>query len=50
MCMIPEKWRHIRSAIDTNKDGKISQQEINDALKILEKARRESFMSSLKKK
>ena len=50
MCVLPQNWRQFQKSLDTNKDGKISQQEINDALKILEKARRESFMSSLKKK
>ena len=50
MCVLPQNWRQFQKSLDTNKDGKISQQEINDALKILEKARRESFMSSINKK
>ena len=45
MCMLPEKWLRIQKAIDTNNDGVISDKEIDNALKVLERARRESFKS-----
>ena len=45
MCMLPEKWLRIQKAIDTNNDGVISDKEIDHALKVLERARRESFKS-----
>jgi len=50
MCVLPQNWREIHKSLDTNNDGKVSKQEIDNALKILEKARRETFLSSLKKK
>ena len=50
MCVLPEKWRRIPQAIDTNKDGAVSEKEIDIALKVLEKARRESFKSGLNKR
>jgi len=49
MCVLPEKWKRIQQVIDTNKDGVVSDKEIDRALRVLEKARRESFKSSLRK-
>ena len=49
MCVLPEKWQRFQNVLDTNKDGKVSNKEIDKALKVLEKARRESFKSSLRK-
>ena len=38
-CIVPEKYRMIKTAIDTNNDGVISEQELQSALKVLEKAK-----------
>lgn len=38
-CIIPDKYKNLLEEIDTNKDGKISQKEINDAIHLLKKAR-----------
>ena len=50
MCVLPEKWKRVQQALDTNKDGVVSNKEIDHALKVLERARRESFKSSLRKR
>ncbi len=39
-CVIPEKWRNFADLVDTNRDGEISQDEISNAIKILEKAKK----------
>jgi hypothetical protein len=38
-CVVPEKYRMINTAIDTNNDGIISEDELQAALKVLEKAK-----------
>lgn len=38
-CVVPEKYRMINTAIDTNNDGIISEEELQAALKVLEKAK-----------
>jgi hypothetical protein len=38
-CVVPEKYRMINTAIDTNTDGIISEEELQAALKVLEKAK-----------
>jgi hypothetical protein len=38
-CVVPEKYRMINTAIDTNNDGVISEEELQAALKVLEKAK-----------
>jgi len=40
-CVVPKKYRLLSKIVDTNNDGSVSEQEINDAISILEKARRE---------
>ena len=40
-CIVPKKFRVLANVIDTSNDGIISEQEINDAISILERARRE---------
>ena len=39
-CVIPNKYKDIVSQLDEDGDGKISQKEINDAIHILKKARK----------
>lgn len=40
-CVVPHKYRILYKLIDTNHDGKISESEINAAISVLEKAKRE---------
>jgi hypothetical protein len=40
-CCVPEKYRVLSKLVDENVDGNISEQEINDAISILEKAKRD---------
>ena len=40
-CIVPTKYRVLDKLIDTNKDGVISEDEINNAISILEKSRRD---------
>ena len=37
-CLIPEKYKKLEKVLDTNKDGIVSDKEIENAKKILEKA------------
>jgi hypothetical protein len=39
-CCVPEKYRVLSTLIDTNNDGEISQDEINNAITILENAKK----------
>ena len=41
LCVLPKKYREFHLLLDTNGDGEISQQEINDAVNILTKARQQ---------
>jgi hypothetical protein len=40
-CCVPQKFRILAKTIDQNNDGIISEQDINNAISILEKARRD---------
>jgi hypothetical protein len=40
-CCVPEKYRILAKLVDENNDTDISEQEINDAIMVLEKAKRE---------
>jgi hypothetical protein len=40
-CVVPKKYRLLHNLVDTNNNGIISEQEINNAIAILERARRE---------
>jgi len=40
-CIVPKKFRVLANVIDTSNDGIISEQEISNAISILERARRE---------
>ncbi len=41
MCIIPKKMRRLYDVIDTNNDGKISEEELKNAIIVLEKARKQ---------
>jgi hypothetical protein len=41
LCIVPYKYRVLHKLLDTNQDGKVSENEISTALAILEKAKRE---------
>lgn len=40
-CCVPQKYRILSKIIDQNNDGQISEQEINDAIAVLEKAKKD---------
>jgi hypothetical protein len=40
-CCVPQKYRILAKIADENKDGHISEQEINNAIAILEKAKKD---------
>ncbi len=40
-CVVPEKYRVLNKLVDANNDGVVSEQEINSAIAILEKAKKE---------
>jgi hypothetical protein len=40
-CCVPEKYRILAKLVDENDDGNVSEQEINNAIAILEKAKRD---------
>ena len=46
-CLIPEKYKKLNNVLDANKDGKISDKEIENAKKILEKANKQNKNNSL---
>jgi hypothetical protein len=47
-CLVPDKFRILSKIIDKNNDNSISEEEINNAISILEKARREKEMKNQK--
>jgi hypothetical protein len=47
-CVVPAKFRILSKIIDTNEDGLVSEQEINEAISILDKAKREKDMKNKK--
>lgn len=40
-CCVPQKYRILAKIIDDNNDGNVTEQEINDAIAILEKSKRD---------
>jgi len=47
-CVVPKKYRLLSKLVDTNNDGTVSEEEINNAISILEKARREKEIKNQK--
>lgn len=45
-CLVPEKYKRILTAIDTNNDGKLSEEEIQKAIDILKKANKNAITKS----
>lgn len=41
MCIIPQKYRLLNRIVDENNDGEVDENEINNAINILEKAKRD---------
>jgi hypothetical protein len=39
-CIVPEKYKVLNKLVDTNQDGVVSEQELNSAISILEKAKK----------
>jgi hypothetical protein len=40
-CCVPQKYRILAKLIDDNNDGNVTEQDINDAIAVLEKAKRD---------
>jgi len=40
-CIVPHKYRVLHKLVDTNGDGVVSETELNDAIRVLEKAKKE---------
>lgn len=40
-CIVPDKYKMLKKAIDTNDDGEVSKEELDNALKVLEKAKKD---------
>ena len=38
-CMLPEKWKKFEEVLDLDGDGKVTEDEVSQAIKILEKAK-----------
>ena len=47
-CVVPSKFRILSKIVDTNDDATVSEEEINEAISILEKARREKDIKKQK--
>jgi hypothetical protein len=41
LCIVPQKYRVLEKLIDTNEDGVVNDVELNQAIAVLEKAKRE---------
>ena len=38
-CLLPKRWTEVHSAIDTNNDGELSEEEIDNAIQVLQKTK-----------
>jgi hypothetical protein len=48
LCVVPQQYRVLHKLIDTNDDGKISDEEYKKAVAILEKAKKEKQLQEQK--
>jgi hypothetical protein len=48
-CVMPHKYRVLHKLVDTNKDGDVSDEELNSAIQILEKSKKEKQKKEQKK-
>ena len=48
-CVMPHKYRVLHKLIDTNNDGEVSEEELNAAIQLLEKSKREKQKKEHKK-
>ena len=49
LCIVPTKYRVLQRLMDTNDDGKISEEELKNAEKVLEKAKKDQTKKEQKK-
>jgi hypothetical protein len=49
MCILPNKFKKLHHVLDTNKDGEVSQTEINEAIAILRAAKEQKATSDKQK-
>jgi hypothetical protein len=47
-CIVPHRYRVLQKLIDTNDDGQVSEVELNEAIKVLEKSKREKMRAQQK--
>ena len=47
-CIVPKKYRLLAKAADTNGDGKVSEVELQNALQLIERAKKEKKMQTQK--
>ena len=47
-CVMPHKYRVLHKLIDTNNDGEVSEEELNTALQLLEKSKKEKLKKEQK--
>ncbi len=43
LCIVPRKWRYLYASMDMNNDGKITDEEVEKAIKILEQAKSDNI-------
>jgi hypothetical protein len=48
LCLVPHEYRVLNKVLDTNGDGKVSEAEYNNAIAILEKAKKEKNLKAQK--
>jgi hypothetical protein len=48
LCIVPQKYRVLEKLIDTNEDGVVNDVELNQAIAVLEKAKREQLRKQQK--
>jgi len=48
LCIVPHEYRVLNKVIDANSDGKVTEAEVNQALAILEKAKKEKQLREQK--